>query len=527
MLGHAERRGNDEAWYWGGDSYPGRRYPYIYSLYPGLAVSLAALAGALVGWRRLGPWLAMGSIGFLLALGVNGPLWGPVRHLPVLSGLRYPERFVLLFSLALLVVAAHGFDWIGERSGRVRRMVMWGFGMAAGAGFVAAACLVCGDWLSPTPWSRLGVPPQIESRFAGVAAADALRVGIVALGGLLAVLALRRRRRLALLALACWTAVDLAVAGRLLVPSVSVDRVVGYPEVFRPLVERPPSGPLFHLAAEDLARPLAFGLAKPPVPAQWGISMTLERDVDRTSLRWTARSRELFWGAVRKDPTVMPALLQRRSVGAILKFRPGVRVLNGRLDTSSAPAGPLELAIPAKPKPLAFAAERVVSLADEASWVGQVLGLGDEIPGTASVRREDAQGIPERPSPARVTMLEFSPGRMTLDVLAAGPQPSFIAVNQTWDEGWSAFVDGNPDRLLRVDVALSGLAVPPGRHRVALVYSDAWVSAGVVISLTAVLMVLLVLLFALPSVSEVRGRPPGRPRGRGAEGRQTRTAVSS
>ncbi|HYN42657.1 MAG TPA: hypothetical protein VE129_12820 [Thermoanaerobaculia bacterium] len=493
VLGHVEERGSDEGWYWGGGRYPGRRSPYIYSLYPGLAVSLAAFVGAVAGWRKLWPWLSTGFFGLLLGLGVNGPLWPFIRRLPFLSGLRYPERFVLLFSLCLLVLAAHGFDWIAGRSGRARRMAVWGFVSVSGLGLIVSTLLVAGDHLPTRPWIRLGVSPQIEDRFAGVASMDALRAALVAFGGLLALMTLRKRRRLGRMALTCWTAVDLALAGRLLVPSVPVARVVVYPEVLRPLVERPPSGPLFHLAAEDQQRPLSRGLMKPPIPAQWGIPMTLERDVDLTALHWSVLGRKLFWRAVLKRPSALPALLERRGVGAILKFKPGARVVDGLFDASSSATGPLELAIPASPRPLAFAAARVVSVPDEASWVDAVLGLGDEIPVTACVGSDGARGLPTRPSPASVTVTEVRPGKVTFDVVSAGPLPSFVAVNQTWDEGWAAFVDGMPARLLRVEVDLSGLPVPPGRHRVSLVYSDPWVTGGVVISLTALLMVLFVL----------------------------------
>lgn len=521
VLGHVEKRGTDEAWYWGAAGYPGKRSPFIYSLYPGLVVSLAAAIGAIARWKRLWPWLLTGGVGLLLALGAHGPLWGLVRRLPLFSGIRYPERFVLLFCLSLVVVAAHGLDWIAGGAGRARRMAASGFLAALAIGLVVTGLLLLGDRLEVKPWPRLGISPRIEGPFASVARADALRVGAVALGGLLALQALRRRRRLGLLALVLWTAADLVQAGRTLLPSVPVEKVLRLPDALRRLVERPPRGPLFHLAAEDQGRELSRGLMKPPIPAQWGLAMTLERDLDLTALRWTAHARELFWRAVREKPAVMPSLLERRGVGAILKFTPGVRVADGRLAGVSSTAGPLEVAIPARPRPLAFAVARVVPLADDDAWAEAVLALGDEVPVTACVGEEDARGLPVRPSPADVAVAGLGPGSVVLDVVAAGPLPSFVAVNQSWDGGWSAFVDGVPARLLRVDVALSGLPVPPGRHRVSLVYSDPWVTGGLVISFTALLMVLLVLLgsprpFAVPGA-----------RTRRRQGSQTPTIVSS
>ena len=51
-------------------------------------------------------------------------------------------------------------------------------------------------------------------------------------------------------------------------------------------------------------------------------------------------------------------------------------------------------------------------------------------------------------------------------------------MNQTWDPGWRATVDGRPVPLLRTDLSLSGLVVPPGRHDVGLRYEDPAVTAG-------------------------------------------------
>jgi uncharacterized membrane protein YfhO len=82
-----------------------------------------------------------------------------------------------------------------------------------------------------------------------------------------------------------------------------------------------------------------------------------------------------------------------------------------------------------------------------------------------------------------------------MDVDAKGPNPSFVAFNQTWDEGWRLTMDGRPAALLRAEVSLSGFVVPPGRHQMALAYHDSWVAAGATISTLAVLGCLTLLLW--------------------------------
>ena len=77
---------------------------------------------------------------------------------------------------------------------------------------------------------------------------------------------------------------------------------------------------------------------------------------------------------------------------------------------------------------------------------------------------------------------------------APGPHPAFVAVNQTWDEGWHALVDGGPARVVRTDLSLSAVVLPPGRHRVVLTYRDPRVATGVAISLGALVLVAVLLV---------------------------------
>jgi len=88
-----------------------------------------------------------------------------------------------------------------------------------------------------------------------------------------------------------------------------------------------------------------------------------------------------------------------------------------------------------------------------------------------------------------------TPESIAMEVDAKGPNPSFVAFNQTWDEGWQLSMDERPAPLLRTDVSLSGFVVPPGKHRIAIAYSDSWVTTGAAISLLAVLGCLTLVLW--------------------------------
>ncbi|MHB1133436.1 MAG: YfhO family protein [Chloroflexota bacterium] len=88
-------------------------------------VGVLGLALAGLGVWRARPWFWLGAavVGGLLALGGNGPLY-PVLHAlaPGFALFRDQERAMVVFALALALLAAHGAAWLGEagaaRSGR-------------------------------------------------------------------------------------------------------------------------------------------------------------------------------------------------------------------------------------------------------------------------------------------------------------------------------------------------------------------------------------------------------------------------
>ena len=89
-----------------------RQFPYLYSLYPGQLTVLLAFA-ALARWKirhRLA-WLAMIGGGLFLGAGAYNPLllWLG-RTTSVLSQIRYPEKLLLLSTVALVFAAALGWQ---------------------------------------------------------------------------------------------------------------------------------------------------------------------------------------------------------------------------------------------------------------------------------------------------------------------------------------------------------------------------------------------------------------------------------
>src|SRR5262249_37442362 len=159
--------------------------------------------------------------------------------------------------------AARGFDLVA-RVRTARRALLRPLGLLVGLGTALGAALLL-----------LG-----HSRATTVAARDAGRQALVA-GSALAVVWPwpRLGRTRGVLAPGALGALDLAIAGRPIVGTVPVASVAGPPPFMGPLLGSQRDEVLFHQAAWELAaRGSTMNAAQPPIPAQWGVALTLEED---------------------------------------------------------------------------------------------------------------------------------------------------------------------------------------------------------------------------------------------------------
>ena len=82
------------------------------------------------------------------------------------------------------------------------------------------------------------------------------------------------------------------------------------------------------------------------------------------------------------------------------------------------------------------------------------------------------------------------------------PRAAMLVLNDSWDSGWKAEVDGVPQPVLRVNYAFRGIVVPAGNHNVKFLYRPPLVLIGLVIS--GVTIILLTLAFSLIGVASLR-----------------------
>ena len=102
--------------------------------------------------------------------------------------------------------------------------------------------------------------------------------------------------------------------------------------------------------------------------------------------------------------------------------------------------------------------------------------------------------------PARIAVVERDPGLAqeagaapgTADYEAIDPEhirveaeasaPSIVVIRDSYDEGWSATVDGRPAEILPTDGSLWGVPIDAGRHLIEFTYRDPLIGRGLAVS---------------------------------------------
>ena len=78
--------------------------------------------------------------------------------------------------------------------------------------------------------------------------------------------------------------------------------------------------------------------------------------------------------------------------------------------------------------------------------------------------------VTRRPCKVRIASLLFSAHHWRADVQSA--DSALILAAQSFYHPWRAYVDGKTTTLWKANYAFQALEVPPGKHRVDLIYED-------------------------------------------------------
>jgi hypothetical protein len=127
------------------------------------------------------------------------------------------------------------------------------------------------------------------------------------------------------------------------------------------------------------------------------------------------------------------------------------------------------------------------------------------VPGDAPVGRDSIAQLPAAIA-NNVTVREDRPGRLELQLATPASDSAYVFVAENYFPDWHATVDGQPAAVVRAQVSLMAVAVPPGARNVVLEFrSDSYV-LGRAITLIAILGVIVLII-----VSTVRARRQAAP----------------
>jgi hypothetical protein len=484
------------------------RVPFLHSHYLGLPVVLLTGVGLVAGgpYRRF--FGAAGILTLLFALGRFTPAHAVlVALLPPLGLLRFPEKAAVITAFAAAFLAGAGVDVLARP--RPRATALLG---AAAACVLAALAVVASLVFRSWPWTAFLGPaaslagPDLD-RLAGRTGLAA--AGVLALGGVLLM-----RRRLGERSAGILTA--LIAIGTLAGAQADLN-----PTGPREIVTLRPA-PLADLGNLEQARlwtfdyfegdaawhflhrsdPLAIGqrprgwsaeetaaLAMrnalyPPSAAAFGVRGSYDSDF---SAIYPRPLEALVEGMRRAQGT--PDALKLLQLGAVTH----VLALH---DASSMGLAPVAVEPSFLPEPIrvfrvpgSLPRVRLVGRARAVpvSEQGAVV-LGPEFDPAREVAvdvapEEAAAADSAEEQTGSATIVEERPDRIR--IATSAPRGAWLVQADTWDPGWRVTLDGQPETLLRANLAFRALPVPAGSHVVEEIYRPASVLCSAVVSALA------------------------------------------
>ncbi len=492
--------------YWGGLVFE-KGYPFLLSVYLGI---LTVLFLAALPWRGAGGrqvlLAAFSVLCILAALGAAGRIYPLIhRWIPLASSLRYPSRFLLPATLALVFLAASGFDnrlraWQAGGTGRGRDTWVVVALLAAAAAFVLALAPGAASGLAESLLGLRGkLPPASIDSIAATLRLSFLRCGVLAAGAGLTGWAASRGylapRKAALLLL-------VTAAGDLLSAHTRLNPVV--PPAF--YEAKPPAADLvprerIESRVYSEPRPDGFAVMAGSDDAWWGyywdeiscrvatclpwrIPLALDRSTDLLSAAGLGRIVEGIGGL---DVDSVKRLCEIASVGLIQTYRE-------MSSPSLTSAGLLS-----RQTNVPFRLYRLAAPRPRAYWVGAALPeKGGIIADLISPEWDPKSSVilEGEPSPAgtpgeegEVTWRVEEPERLELRVSAG--RGGWLVVTDTYFPGWQAEVDGVAAPIRRANRLFRAVEVPQGTHQVVLRYSpSAWRlgAAGSILTLLGALL---------------------------------------
>ena len=507
ILGHISV--NRVMWYWGGGLYPGMGSPFLFSIYVGILTVALCIGGAFVRPRGGRLVLLICVLSSVFALGGHTPLLKLLYKAGIATTIRYPEKFAMMGVFAVIIFAAQMFDRMLEGDDTIRDGAL---------GFVAATTAVAATLalLGFTPiYSRTFMHIWGMTRNAG----SLLMVSLSRLDWIVA--AVRGILAMAILATARvrWTRAWVIGTGLLVAADLAYVTAELNPRMPRRFFNPPPVAStfpanradfrIFHEAdwygSEEIARKFfstgdaVYWVVRnglfPMTPAGSKLRTVIERDYDKTALLPTIELTDSVWDVKRSgrgdwwEPFMAMSNAWYR--GVYRDFEVEKKRTKGNFK-ESIPIQFLETAH----WPRYYFADQIVSIHSRQDFVNV---LSKE-----SLSRQVAFVKQPNFVPARGVLHSVveTANRATLDVESFGQ--GFLVMSVTPHKYWRISVDGRSVPAVITNIGYQGIIVTPGRHRVVMEYRNDLVVIGLWISVTAIMVLALILLFYRPRMDYAR-----------------------
>jgi hypothetical protein len=445
------------------------------SYYVGIGVVLLAL---LAVWKHRSPpvWLLSGVsvLGVLMALGQNSVVHGLLKQvLPVLGFLRFPVKFLVLTNFALPLLAGFGAAAL-SRSAAAKSMAEWR--AAKGLGWLLAGLMfliICYAWVRPLGEGTL------------VATAENASVRALFLGLILGCFFLLRWRT--------------GVKEQGILQAVLI--LLFWFDVFTHSPNLSPTVPSSAMKPDLVRRAFGWedslgtggGRVMESKEALWTLLSTrtpsLEEDVSSRRLS-QFMNLNLLDGISKFDGFYSLDVKEFLEVFKGLYF--GTNEASGYRDflAISRASNPTNIEVWVardSPLPLITAGQRP-EFADDTTTLSRLLA-GDFAPRQFVFLPLEAREMVRATGLGTVELLSsnFTARQIRCEVKAEAA--AMLVVSQTFYHPWRAYVDGRQVAVWRANYAFQALEVPPGVHRVELVYEDRAFHAGVIVSLSSLLAV--------------------------------------
>jgi hypothetical protein len=474
---------------------------WVNSVHMGLP-ALLLLGTALWVYRREPlTWKVSGLALLILVLSLGRvlPLYGWLyRWVPFWSSFRYPEKVLPYFLFLCALGAGAGLQLLRREPTVSRRLGQVSLVLALGCGLLA-----WGEWgprlfsdgVIGTLWEKANpvVLEMLHGNFLFATVAAVITLGVM--GGVLLRVHEPVPRAAALVAL---QAAILYVANEdtyqvtysdvLEQPTSMVNVILngepetgaGRPRVYGAVEDLEPHGVPEGLRGIDIASlNMAAGL-EPDTPALWHLESATSY-LPAVSRRYSGLA-----GSIESLNLLLGRVAGLFHVRYITVGAREYAKAQGNRDVIVAEDPRLQAVMLRNPRtlPRAYLATPVCE-PDEASARARILSRhfqpGRQVvlecpPGTRGDEAPNAPG-----GPGQVRFIRYAPEDVELEVEAL--QPTVLVLNDAYYTGWSATVDGQPAPILPANVAVRGVRLSAGNHRVTFTYRTPGLRLGALISL--------------------------------------------